>query len=439
MPILRISARIIYDSLGYPTLEVDLRTDAGEFSAAVPSEQGQLVESQKAETCSENNACCQLRRILKAVSDVNVVIRSALVNARLTITDQRSIDCYLVKLSRSREPDYLERSAILGVSLAVARAAASQKKIPLYEHIRTMAGSKTPYVLPVPCMSILNGAATASGPLPYREIMLTPLSFMSFTEAACACSEIYHTMQGFAKRRFGPCAARNICDNGALSPVIEYVEDALDLVVDAIESSGYAKRVKIAINFAGCAVRSGRRYQICHRKSKAKVATVDIKQLAEYYWHLVDTYPIVSVEDPLSADDWESWTYLHSRIGAKVQLVSDDLTLSSEKLVIEGVEKSVANATIVKLSQVRTLTEAVDTAVRAFDSDWAVKVSHSPGETVDAFIADMVVGLRSGQLKCGAPARSEHLSKVNQILRIEEDLRDMAIYAGAKFHKSVGM
>lgn len=438
MAITQLVSRYIYDSRGNPTVEVDLTTEKGTFRAAVPS--GASTGTLEALELRDKDASkWGGKGVLTAVANVNNVIAPALLKANLDVKDQRSVDDFLLKLDGTDNKSKLGANAILGVSLAVARAGAAELKIPLYQHIRDLAGTKEPYVLPVPFQNVINGGEHAGGNLAIQEFMIAPIEFNTFADALRAGSEIYHILKKNAAKKYGSSAG-NVGDEGGIAPDLNTAEEALDLITEAIDAAGYHGKVKIAIDAASSEFYKNEKYDLDFKNPKNNGAhSLDYKQFAEYYGELLKKYPIVSLEDPFAEADWSAWQHFFSAQCNNVQIVGDDLTVTNKRLVAEAIEKKAANALLLKVNQIGTVTESIEAANLAYGAGWGVMVSHRSGETEDTFIADLAVGLRSGQIKTGAPARSERLAKLNQILRIEQELGSKAVYAGAKFRKSAAL
>lgn len=439
MAITKVFSRYIYDSRGNPTVEVDLTTDKGTFRAAVPS--GASTGTLEAlELRDKDPKKWGGKGVLTAVANVNDVIAPALVKAGLDVADQKAVDDFLNKLDGTPNKDKLGANAILGVSLAAARAGAAEKGIPLYEHLHLIANTKgEPYVLPVPFQNVLNGGEHAGGNLAIQEFMIAPIDFPSFSEALRAGSEIYHILKKSAAKKYGSSAG-NVGDEGGIAPDLDTAEEALDLIVGAIDAAGYTGKVKIAIDAASSEFYKDGKYDLEFKNPKNDgKQKLGYEQFAAYYGELIKKYPIVSLEDPFAEGDWSAWQHFFNKEGANLQIVGDDLTVTNKRLVTEAIEKKAANALLLKVNQIGTVTESIEAANLAYSDGWGVMVSHRSGETEDTFIADLSVGLRSGQIKTGAPARSERLAKLNQILRIEQELGDKAIYAGAQFRKSAAI
>jgi len=345
-------------------------------------------------------------------------------------------------LNTSRTPNKtkLGANAILGVSLAVAKAGAADKGIPLYAHVSDLAGTKKPYVLPVPFMNVVNGGSHAGGRLAFQEFMIVPSTASSFSEALRQGSEVYQQLKSLAKKKYGQSAG-NVGDEGGVAPDIQTADDALDLIVEAINKAGYEGKVKIAMDCASSEFykEDEKKYDLDFKNPESdKSKWVTYEQLADLYKHLASKYPIVSIEDPFAENDWEAWSYFYK--SSDFQIVGDDLTVTNPIFIKKAIELKSCNALLLKVNQIGTLTESIQAAQDAYAADWGLMVSHRSGETEDVTIADIAVGLRCGQIKTGAPCRSERLAKLNQILRIEEELskeEPSAVYAGEKFRTAV--
>ncbi|KAF2429933.1 enolase [Tothia fuscella] len=438
MAITKIHARSVYDSRGNPTVEVDIVTETGLHRAIVPS--GASTGSHEA---------CELRDgdkkkwsgkgVLKAVSNVNDTIAPALIKENIDVKDQTKVDEFLNKLDGTKNKTKLGANAILGVSMAVAKAAAAEKGVPLYAHISDLAGTKKPYVLPVPFANVLNGGSHAGGRLAFQEFMIVPSEAETFTEAMQQVAETYQALKGLAKKRYGQSAG-NVGDEGGVAPDIATAEEALDLVTDAIEQAGYTGKMKIAMDVASSEFykTDAKKYDLDFKNPDSDPEKwITYEQLADQYKHLASKYPIVSIEDPFAEDDWEAWSYFYKN--SDFQIVGDDLTVTNPEFIKKAIETKACNALLLKVNQIGTISEAIQAAKDAFGAGWGVMVSHRSGETEDVTIADIAVGLRAGQIKTGAPCRSERLAKLNQILRIEEELGSNAIYAGSKFRTAVNL
>ncbi|KAI5282056.1 hypothetical protein KEM54_002997 [Ascosphaera aggregata] len=436
MAISKIHARQVYDSRGNPTVEVDVITETGLHRAIVPS--GASTGQHEACELRDGDKTHWLGKgVLKAVANVNEKIAPALIKENIDVKDQAAVDAFLVKLDGTPNKTNFGANAILGVSLAVAKAGAAAKGVPLYAHVADLAGTKKPYVLPVPFQNVLNGGSHAGGRLAFQEFMIVPSAAPTFTEAMRYGAEVYHNLKSLAKKRYGQSAG-NVGDEGGVAPDIQTAEEALDLITDAIEAAGYTGKVKIAMDVASSEFYKTdvKKYDLDFKNPNSDPSKwLTYEQLAALYHQLASKYPIVSIEDPFAEDDWEAWTYFHKN--SDFQIVGDDLTVTNPLRIKTAIEKKSCNALLLKVNQIGTLTESIQAARDSYAANWGVMVSHRSGETEDVTIADIVVGLRSGQIKTGAPARSERLAKLNQILRIEEELGANAIYAGENFRTAV--
>ncbi|OJD27025.1 enolase [Blastomyces percursus] len=438
MAITKVHARSVYDSRGNPTVEVDVVTETGLHRAIVPS--GASTGQHEACELRDGDKTKWLGRgVLSAVNNVNAVIGPAIIKENIDVKDQSKVDDFLNKLDGTPNKAKLGANAILGVSLAVAKAGAAEKGVPLYAHISDLAGTKKPYVLPVPFQNVLNGGSHAGGRLAFQEFMIVPSTASSFSEALRQGSEVYHKLKDLAKKKYGQSAG-NVGDEGGVAPDIQTAEEALDLITDAIEQAGYTGKVKIALDVASSEFYKAeeKKYDLDFKNPDSdKSKWLTYEQLADLYKNLASKYPIVSIEDPFAEDDWEAWSYFFKT--ADCQIVGDDITVTNPIRIKKAIELKACNALLLKVNQIGTLTESIQAAKDSYAAGWGVMVSHRSGETEDVTIADVVVGLRSGQIKTGAPARSERLAKLNQILRIEEELGANAVYAGEKFRNAVEM
>lgn len=436
MAIFKVFARYVYDSRGNPTVEVEITTEKGLFRSIVPS--GASTGVHEALELRDGDKSKWLGKgVTKAVANVNEVIAPALVAEKLDVTNQKAVDDFLLKLDGTANKSKLGANAILGVSLAVAKAAAAEKGVPLYQHLASLADTPSPYVLPVPFQNVLNGGSHAGGALAFQEFMIVPTGVDSFSEALRIGSEVYHTLKSLAKKKYGQSAG-NVGDEGGVAPDISTPKEALDLIVDSIKKAGYDGKVSIALDVASSEFYKDGKYDLDFKNPDSDASKwLTGEQLADLYLSLMKEYPIVSIEDPFAEDDWDAWVHFQSKVD--IQIVGDDLTVTNPLRIKTAIEKKACSALLLKVNQIGTLSESIQAAQDSYKAGWGVMVSHRSGETEDTFIADLSVGLRSGQIKTGAPARSERLAKLNQILRIEEELGDKAIYAGANFRKSVNI
>lgn len=434
MAVTKLFARSVYDSRGNPTVEVDLHTEKGLFRSIVPS--GASTGIHEALELRDGDKSKWLGKgVLKAVANVNDIIAPALLKANLDLTNQVKVDEFLNSLDGTPNKSKLGANAILGVSLAASKAAAAEKGVPLYKHLADLSGAKQDkFVMPVPFQNVLNGGSHAGGALAFQEFMIVPTDAPTFSEALRIGSEVYHNLKTLTKKKYGQSAG-NVGDEGGVAPDVGSPREALDLIVAAIAEAGYTGKVGIALDVASSEFYKDGKYDMDFKNPDSDPSKwLSGEELASLYEELIAEYPIVSIEDPFAEDDWEAWLLFYSKASSKIQIVGDDLTVTNPLRIKTAIEKKAANALLLKVNQIGSLTESINAANDSYAAGWGVMVSHRSGETEDTFIADLAVGLRSGQIKTGAPARSERLAKLNQILRIEEELGDKAIYAGKDFH-----
>jgi enolase len=430
MSIKAVHARQIFDSRGNPTIEVDVTTEKGLFRAAVPS--GASTGIHEALELRDNDKSKYLGKgVSKAVNNVNNDIAPKLLGQ--DVTKQKEIDHLMIQLDGTDNKGKLGANAILGVSLAVAKAGAAQKGLPLYRYIAELAGKKD-VILPVPAFNVINGGSHAGNRLPFQEFMILPVGASTFTEAMRMGAEVYQHLKLVIKEQYG-IDATNVGDEGGFAPNIQDPVEGLELLTKAIEKSGYTGKIKIALDAAASEFfTEDRRYDFDFKnKNKDGSKIISGKDLAALYKSYSEKYPIVSIEDPFDQDDFETYNHLTSDIGTNVQIVGDDLLVTNPKRIHMAIEKKACNALLLKVNQIGSVTEAIEACLLSQKQGWGVMVSHRSGETEDTFIADLVVGLGTGQIKTGAPCRSERLAKYNQLLRIEEELGANAKYAGAQF------
>lgn len=429
-------ARTVYDSRGNPTVEVEITTDKGLFRTIVPS--GASTGIHEALELRDGDKSKWLGKgVTKAVNNVNEIIAPAIIKEKIPVTEQLKYDEFLIALDGTPNKGKLGANAILGVSLAVAKAAAAQEGLPLYAYISKISGSKAPYVMPVPFMNVVNGGSHAGGSLAFQEFMIAPTGASSFSEALRMGSEVYHHLKSLAKKEYGQSAA-NVGDEGGVAPDISTPQEALDLIMQAIKAAGYEGLIDIAMDSASSEFFKNGKYDLDYKNPNSDGSkAITGNELGDLYAELLKKYPIVSLEDPFAEDDWESWTSNFPKF--PVQIVADDLTVTNPQRIKTAIEKKAASSLLLKVNQIGTLSESIQAAKDSFNAGWSVMVSHRSGETEDTFIADLTVGLRTGELKSGAPARSERMAKYNQLLRIEEELGDKAIYAGKNFRVASSM
>lgn len=430
MSILAVHAREILDSRGNPTVEVDLRTAKGLFRAAVPSgastgiyEANELRDGDKARYLGKG--------VLKAVSNVNDIIAPALLGKN--VVNQTDIDNFLIALDGTENKSKLGANAILGVSLAVCKAGAAEKGVPLYQHIADLAGNKK-LLMPVPAFNVINGGSHAGNKLAMQEFMLLPVGATSFKEALRMGAEVYHTLKGIIKEKYGQDAT-NVGDEGGFAPNIQSNKEGLELCKAAIIKAGFDGKVVLGMDVAASEfLKEGKGYDLDFKtKNNDGSQILSGDKLSDLYKSFIAEDPVISIEDPFDQDDWAAYQKLTADIGDKIQIVGDDLLVTNPKRIKDAIEKKACNALLLKVNQIGSVTESITACKMAQAAGWGVMVSHRSGETEDTFIADLVVGLGNGQIKTGAPCRSERLAKYNQLLRIEEELGAAAVYTGANY------
>jgi len=435
--VVSIKAREIFDSRGNPTVEVDLLTDMHLFRAAVPS--GASTGVYEALELRDNDKKRLLGKgVLKAVDNVNNIIGPKLVG--MDVTKQTEIDKLMVEVMDGTQNDWgwskstLGANAILAVSMAICRAGAASMQIPLYEYIAYLAGRPTDkFVLPVPSLNVINGGSHAGNRLACQEFMILPVGASSFREGLNIGAEVYHSLKGVIKKKYGQDAC-NVGDEGGFAPPLQNNDEALDVLMDAINASGHAAKVKIGTDVAASEFFINGKYDLDFKnKDSPDSMKKTPEELADVYKNWMSKYPLVSIEDPFDQDDWAGYCKFMAECGDKVQIVGDDLLVTNPKRVGKALDISACNALLLKINQIGSITESIEAANMSMRAGWGVMVSHRSGETEDTFIADLVVGLRTGQIKTGAPCRSERLAKYNQLLRIEEELGPKAVYAGVNF------
>ncbi|KAI0279439.1 enolase [Russula aff. rugulosa BPL654] len=429
MSIIRIHARQIFDSRGNPTVEVDLHTAKGRYRASVPS--GASTGVHEAVELRDGDKTAYVGKgVAKAVANINDTIAPALIESGLKVTQQKEIDDFLIRLDGTPNKGKLGANAILGVSIAVADAAAAEKGVPLYQHLAELAGVKPPYVLPTPALNVINGGSHAGNKLAFQEFMLLPTSASSFTEAMKIGTETYHTLKKVISAKYGIDAV-NVGDEGGFAPNVSSPEEALDLLTEAIKKAGYEGKIKIALDVASSEFYKDGKYDLDFKNPNSDPTKwITGVELADLYISYIKKYPIVSVEDPFDQDDWEAWSHFTAKAG--VQIVGDDLTVTNPLRIKTAIEKKACNGLLLKVNQIGTISESIQAAQLAQSDGWGVMVSHRSGETENTLIADLVVALGTGQIKTGAPARSERVAKYNALLRIEEELAGNSSYAGER-------
>lgn len=417
--IVDIRARQIFDSRGNPTVEVDVMTESGVLGrAAVPS--GASTGEHEAVELRDGGKAYMGKGVTKAVKNVNEVIAPELLGA--VVFDQNLIDQTMIQLDGSDNKSKLGANAILGVSLAVAKAAAMELGLPLYRYV----GGVSANTLPVPMMNIINGGSHSDAPIAFQEFMVMPVNAQNFAHAMQMGSEIFHHLKKVLHDRKLSTA---VGDEGGFAPTLEGTEDALDTIAIAVKNAGYkmGKDIKIALDCAAAEFYVKGKYD--YTKFEGKSGKVrSSKEQADYLAELVSKYPIISIEDGMDENDWEGWKYLTEKIGNKVQLVGDDLFVTNVERLSRGIKEGIANSILIKVNQIGTLTETIAAVNMAHNAGYTSVMSHRSGETEDTTIADLAVALNCGQIKTGSASRSDRMAKYNQLLRIEEELGSVGYF-----------
>ena len=439
--IVDIHAREILDSRGNPTVEVDLKTDLGTFRAAVPS--GASTGIYEALELRDKDASRYLGKgVLTAVRNVETIIKPALIGK--DVTQQVELDNLMVQTLDGTSNEWgwsksrLGANAILAVSLAIARAACAHFRIPLYQYIARLAGnSEERFVLPVPAFNVINGGSHAGNKLAMQEFMILPTGATSFREALQLGAEVYHNLKKVIQTKYG-LDATNVGDEGGFAPNIQDNVEGLTLLMEAIGKAGHTGKITLGMDVAASEFYRAEdsKYDLDFKTANndgSKRLTGE--ELTNVYKSFLQNYPMGSIEDPFDQDDWDHYAALTAAVGEGTQIVGDDLLVTNPTRVRQAIERRSCNALLLKVNQIGSLTESIQAWRMAKEAGWGVMVSHRSGETEDTFIADLVVGLGTGEIKTGAPCRSERLAKYNQIMRIEEELGDRAVYAGANYRR----
>jgi enolase len=422
--IVQIKGRQILDSRGNPTVEVDVKTENGFIGrAAVPS--GASTGIHEAVELRDNDNTTYLGKgVLKAVENINNSIAEELVG--VSVLEQRMIDAIMLEMDSTENKSNLGANAILAVSMAVAKAAAQESNLPLYRYI----GGTNAFTLPIPMMNILNGGAHADNSIDFQEFMVMPTGASSFSEALRMGVEIFHHLKKVLKAKG---YSTNVGDEGGFAPNIKSNEEAIELVLKSIEDAGYkpGENVLIAMDAAASEFYDTEKKQYVFKKSDKR--SLSSSEMVDYWTTWTKKYPIISIEDGLAEDDWEGWNLLTKSIGDSCQLVGDDLFVTNVKRLQQGIDTNTANAILVKVNQIGSLSETIDTVQLATRNRYNSVMSHRSGETEDATIADLAVALNTGQIKTGSASRSDRMAKYNQLLRIEEELGEEAYYPGKNY------
>jgi len=435
-----IVAREILDSRGNPTVEVDLTTKGGiAVRAAVPS--GASTGIHEACELRDGDKSRYLGKgVTKAVEAANTILREALVG--FDVSKQAELDAKMSELDGTPNKSKLGANAILGVSLAAAKAAAQAKGVPLYKHFADLAGNTGPMVLPVPCFNVINGGSHAGNKLAFQEYFIIPVGAKTFKEAMRIGCECYHTLKSIIKKKFGGDATL-IGDEGGFAPPCDAYM-GVELIMEAIEKAGYKDKCSVGMDVAASEFKVegqdcydlGTWYPEAEKTPELKMTGA---QLSAFYQDLCSKFPLITIEDPFDQDDWGSWTSFTEAVGGPTQVVGDDLTVTNVVRVKDAIEKKACNALLLKVNQIGSVTESIEAVKLCKQNGWGIMCSHRSGETEDTTIADLAVGLCTGQIKTGAPCRSDRNAKYNQLMRIEDELGADAVYAGATWRKPTWM
>lgn len=413
----KVIAREVLDSRGNPTVEAEVTTEKFAANSIVPS--GASTGKHEAlELRDDDKKRYNGKGVLKAVDNVNSIISKKIIG--LDCRNQKEIDKLMIELDGTENKEKLGANSILAVSMAACKAGALHNDIDLFEHIRRISGSKE-VSLPIPQLNIINGGKHAGMENDVQEHMIMPVKFSSFSDALRAGTEVYHELKSILKKKYGAQAIL-LGDEGGFAPKVNSIHERLNLINEAIENSGYENRIFLALDCAASEFYSNDKYKIGNK-------IFNSGELVDFYKDLIKNYKIISIEDGMAEDDWRGWQQLNKELGNKIQLVGDDSLVTNVKRIKKAIKEKSCNSLLLKVNQIGTVTEAIEAASLAFKNKWTVVVSHRSGETEDSFIADLVVGINSGQSKFGAPARSERVAKYNRLLRIEEILGNKAKFA----------
>ena len=417
--IVQVKGREILDSRGNPTVEAEVKLSSGTVGRADVPSGASTGEHEALELRDGDKKRFKGKGVTKAIDNINSIISPLLKGKDVTL--QKEIDELLIKLDGTPNKSKLGANAMLGVSMACARAAAIEKGLPLYKYL-----GKNSNLLPTPCLNILNGGMHADNNVDIQEFMIVPAGAPSFKEALRMAAEIYQTLKGVLQSKQ---LSTGVGDEGGFAPNLASNEEAIKVIIDAIRSAGYSagKDVHIGLDVASSNLFKDGKYVM---ESEGK--TLSSEEMVDYYNSLVEKYPILFIEDGLAEDDWDGWKLMTEKLGKKIRLIGDDLFVTNPIRLKKGIQMKVANSILIKLNQIGTLTETLDTIQVAKKAGYTSLVSHRSGETEDAFISDLVVATGAGKIKTGAPCRSERTCKYNQLLRIEEELGSLAKYAGKK-------
>lgn len=420
MKIKKIHAREVFDSRGNPTVEVECYLDDGSFTRGmVPS--GASTGIHEALELRDGGTRLLGKSVSKAVENVSSMAPKLI---GLDPQNQVEIDNLLLELDGTENKSKMGANAILGLSMAVCKAGARVKGIPLYQHIGDLRGNSE-FILPVPSLNVINGGSHGGNDIAFQEYMLLPVGAPTFKEAMVLGVEVYHTLKKILKKKYGPTAV-NVGDEGGFAPPLNLVEEPLNLIMEAIDEAGHTGKFQLALDPAASEFYKEGKYIVDGKALEADA-------FLGLYEEFIEKFPIVSIEDAFDQDDWQTFQKFTQRNGDKLQIMGDDLLVTNVKRIQKAIDKKACNSLLLKVNQIGSVTESINAAKLSQDNGWTVMVSHRSGETEDPFIADLVVGLKTGQIKTGAPCRSERLAKYNQLIRIEEQLGEKAKYAGKNF------
>ena len=419
--IIDVYAREVIDSRGNPTIEVEVETESGAFGRAIVPSGASTGEREALELRDGDKSRFLGKGVLKAVENVNEVIAEAIIG--MDVTDQNGIDRLMIELDGTHDKSKLGANAILGVSMAVARAAADYYGLPLYKYL----GGFNAKVLPVPMMNVINGGAHSDAAIDFQEYMIMPVGATSVKEAIRMGAETFHALKKVLK---GRGQVTSVGDEGGFAPNLANNEEPLQVIVEAIKAAGYepGKDIALAMDVAASEFYDVDKKVYFLKKSTKETKTTD--EMVDYYEYLVGKYPIVSIEDGLGERDWDGWKKLTDRLGKKVQIVGDDLFVTNPSILKEGIEKGIGNSILIKVNQIGTLTETFDAMEMAKRNNYTCVVSHRSGESEDTTIADIAVAFNAGQIKTGSMSRTDRIAKYNQLIRIEDELGTVAQYPG---------
>ena len=420
--IVDVYAREVMDSRGNPTIEVEVTTESGAFGRAIVPSGASTGEREALELRDDDKTRFLGKGVLKAVDNVNDVICEALLG--MDVTRQNEIDALMIELDGTHDKSKLGANAILGVSMACARAAADFYGLPLYKYL----GGFNAKELPVPMMNVINGGAHSDAKIDFQEYMIMPVGATSVKEAIRMGAETFHALKKVLK---GRGQVTSVGDEGGFAPNLANNEEPLEVIVEAIKAAGYVpgKDIALAMDVAASEFYDVDKKVYTFKKSSGEVKTSD--EMIDYYENLVNKYPIVSIEDGLGERDWDGWKRLTDRLGKRIQIVGDDLFVTNPAILKEGIEKGIANSILIKVNQIGTLTETFDAMEMAKRNGYTTVVSHRSGESEDTTIADIAVAFNAGQIKTGSMSRTDRIAKYNQLIRIEDELENVAVFPGA--------